>query len=432
MRIVAGILVFLLIGAPAASEGQTLRDTLAKAYLNNPALKAARARLEAADEELAGALSAWRPELSLSGSNRWNDNTKTGTTSTASASMRFNQRVYAGGQTAAGIAQARSKANADRANLYSVEQNTLLAAATAHADVVRNQAVLELNENNERVLRQQMKAAVDRFELGAATSADAAQAKFRLSRSQADIIAAEGTLKDSRVRYERSVGSPVGVLLPASPLGELPTTLEEAIKRARENNFEIRRARHTEDAAHSGIRAVWGELLPNVSLTGELSVRERGFGEDASITARMTVPLYESGSVRARVRRAKHLASQRREDRLDAVLEATKTTAEAWHSLQSARARIEALSSGVNAAKIALEAVQTAAALGARTVLDVLNAEQDLLDTRVSLMRARRDEFVASFRLRQTIGTLTADQLNLPIKRYDARSRYAGSAWQHW
>ena len=194
MKILAGILTFFLAADAVAAERRTVIDTLAQAYSSDPALKAARARLEAADEELADALSAWRPGLSLSGSNRWNDNTKTGTTSTASAFVRFNQRLYAGGQTAAKIAQARSKWKAAHANLRSVEQNTLLAAATAHADVVRDRAILNCKRSNEtrkKKLQQQMKEAAFKRPNSKAVMSANNLAQLRLSRSQADVIAAK-------------------------------------------------------------------------------------------------------------------------------------------------------------------------------------------------------------------------------------------------
>ncbi len=425
------------------AQAQTLQDALVNAYRNNPGLLAARARLRSVDERQPELLAAAFPGVDFVGSYGWrrfDDNSGTGfasgssTTSPATASLTVTQLLYAGGVTRAALMQAQSNVKAERANLFATEQNTLLAAVTAYADVVREQAVLELNVGNERVLERQLEATRDRFAVGELTRTDVAQAESRLSRARADKIAAEGRLTDSRANYANVVGGPLGVLSPAEPLKDLPATLEEAIESGRKGSFEVRRARHSEDAARRGIRINAGASYPRVSVSSELSTdREQGNrrtsrSNDFSVTARLTMPLYDGGAVSARMRMAGQVASQRREEYAQAVRNAVEAATEAWQLLQSTRAQIRAIAASVAAAEIALEGVRQETDVGSRTVLDVLDAEQELLDARVSLVRAQHDELVATYRLRRAVGTLTAEDLGLPVELYDAGSRYDGSS----
>lgn len=425
------------------AQAQTLQDALVNAYRDNPGLLVARARLRSVDERQPELLAAAFPGVDFVGSYGWrrfDDRSGTGfasgssTTSPATASLTVTQLLYAGGVTRAALMQAQSNLEAERANLFATEQNTLLAAVTAYADVVREQAVLELNVGNERVLERQLEATRDRFAVGELTRTDVAQAESRLSRARADKIAAEGRLTDSRANYANVVGGPVGVLSPAEPLKDLPATLEEAIESGRKGSFEVRRARHSEDAARRGIRINAGASYPRVSVSSELSTdREQGNrrtsrSNDFSVTARVTMPLYDGGAVSARMRMAGQVASQRREEHAQAVRNAVEAATGAWQLLQSTRAQIRAIAASVAAAEIALEGVRQETDVGSRTVLDVLDAEQELLDARVSLVRAQHDELVATYRLRRAVGTLTAEDLGLPVELYDAGSRYDGSS----
>lgn len=443
-----GLAAAVLLGCAAASGGagaQSLEDTLVKAYQNNPSLKADRARLRATDETVPQAISSWRPTVSLSGAvgHEVNDTTSTSAPKSAdvtdprSATLSITQNLYRGGRTEAAIEQAERNVEADRARLGATEQTVLLSAATAFANVVRDQAVLDLNTNNERVLQRQLEATGDRFRVGEVTRTDVSQAESRLARARADRISAEGSLADSRASYENVVGEKPPVLKPAAPLSGLPPTLEGAVDSARSSNFTVRQARAVEDAAKSNVDLVSGELLPTVSLTGEVgSSREAAtrFSEtdSASITANVSIPLYSSGSVSARVRAAKETVSQRRDEYNQSVRDAIETTTSAWQALKTARAQINAFSSAVSATRIALEGVREEANVGSRTVLDVLDAEQEHLDAQVGLVRAQRDELVASFQLRQAIGELTAAKLSLPVEVYDVEKHYKDVRGKWW
>jgi TolC family type I secretion outer membrane protein len=289
--------------------------------------------------------------------------------------------------------------------------------------------VVELRVNNERVLRRQLEATRDRFSVGEVTRTDVAQAESRLSRATADRIRAEGDLVNSRAGYRNIMGIAPGKLEPAKPLKDLPANQAEAIGQARELNFAVVEADFIERAARDQVDEVTGELLPTVTLSGDLSRDYEGSTPNSetdtvSITANVSVPLYQSGSVSSRVRAAKQVVAQRRNERNVAVRDAREAGARGWEEVQTARAQIRSFLAEVRATEIALEGVQQEALVGSRTVLDVLDAEQELLDARVSLARAERDEVVAAYQLRSAVGRLTAESLKLPVKEYDFTENY--------
>tara|TARA_R110002110_G_scaffold2858_12_gene14407 strand:- start:94 stop:1467 length:1374 start_codon:yes stop_codon:yes gene_type:complete len=438
----AGLVAGLMSGAVNA---QTLEDALVKAYQGNPTLKSERARLRATDEGVPQALSGWRPTVEVSGS--YGIERSYGSTTgrdkvgdvrePLTGSLTVSQSLYRGGRTVAATDQAENNVKADRARLADVEQSVLLSVVTAYADVVRSQAEVELNVSNERVLQRQLEATGDRFRVGEVTRTDVSQAESRLASARADRIASEGSLIDARAAYENVVGEPPPLLKPATPLTELPASLSEAVELAKRHNFSVSQARSIERAARNGVRSVIGELLPNLSLNGELeSSREtstdRNESESVSLIARVTMPLYASGSVTSRARQAKQIVSQRREEYNQAIRTAIEAATDAWRTHQTSRAQIQAFSAAIKAAEIALEGVREEANVGSRTVLDVLDAEQELLDARVGLVRAMRDELVATYQLRQAVGEATAQKLGLPVALYNVEKHYREVRGKWW
>lgn len=439
MRRITGISLAMavVLGAPGEPLAETLEEALVQAYRNNPSILAQRARLRAIDEGVSQALSDWRPTLSFAGDiekQRIESKTDTAASSTVnrnprSLTLSLAQSLYRGGRTAAATRQAEALVEAERAALATVEQTVMLGAATAYVDVVRDQAVIELNINNERVLQRQLEATRDRFEVGEVTRTDVAQAESRVARAKADRIGAEGALIGSRADYERLVGAAPRKLTPAGALGGLPVAEAETIALAKDKAFNVIEADFRERAARHDVREIIGELLPQVSLSADLSETRNTSGkhsttDNASVTATLTVPLYESGEVSSRVRAAKQTVAERRNDRNQALRLAIEAATDAWERLQTARAQIVSFTAAVRATTIALEGVQQEALVGSRTVLDVLDAEQELLDARVSLVRAKRDEVVATYTLRAAVGQLTANQLGLPVKLYDPTTNY--------
>lgn len=420
-------------GVPA--QAQTLEEALVLAYQNNPSLRAARARVRAADEGIARALSGWRPTIRVIGEGGWNQSetdfgtgapVKPETTHPRGGRATIDQNIFRGGSTVAGTRRAEANVESERARLAQVEQNVLINATTAYMDVVRDTAIIELNQSNEKVLLRQLEAARDRFRVGEVTRTDVAQAESRLARARADRIRAEGSLVQSRASFRNVMGGAPGKLVPAKPPADTVSSQEEAVSRARQNAFGVVQAKFAEEAARRQVREIVGELLPRVDVNGEAEMTQQRFNRESETTSysgtlRLTIPLYQAGGVYARIREAKQVAGQRRDEYRQAIRDAVEGGARSWEALKTARARIRAFSSEIRAAEIALEGVRQEALVGSRTVLDVLDAEQELLDARVNLVTALRDEVVAAYQLRAATGDLTARKLGLPVKYYDPK-----------
>ncbi len=436
------VLIVLLAGfailAPSAGHAQNLLEALALAYSNNPTLQAQRARLRSVDEGVPQALSGWRPDVRFTtevGKLRRRTNNTGGfgsgddSRSFYSGGFRVTQNVYAGGTTEAEIKQAKHEVSAERARLMTTEQGVLLDGVKAYMDVFREEAVLRLNINNEQVLSRQLQATRDRFNVGEVTRTDVAQAESRLARATAERIQAEGDLEVSRAFFEQIVGAkPTVVPNPGYP-AVLPAEIDEAVSLARDGNPAVISAIFDERAARAFMEATKGELLPSVDLVGDAS-RSRNEGapdrtvDDITVTAELTVPLYQQGAVSSRIREAIQLASESQLQVEEARRAAIEDAKSGFEQLLTARASIQSREAEVRAAKIALEGVEQEAAVGSRTVLDVLDAEQELLDAQVSLVLDQRDAIVTSYELLAAVGRLTARELGLPVDLYDQKTHY--------
>ncbi|MEE8352685.1 MAG: TolC family outer membrane protein [Rhodospirillales bacterium] len=436
-----GFLVFtLFLGLVMLGEGraQTIEDALTAAYLNNPTLLGQRAKLRATDEQVPQALSNWRPSVEITGSagaRGLNNSIATGTNrgqhrDPRSVSLALSQSLYRGGRTLAATRGAENTVKAERHRLLATEQNVLLDAATSFLNVFRDEAVLKLNINNEQVLKRQLEATRDRFEVGEITRTDVHQAEARVAGAAADRIEAVGNLEASRAAYRNVVGkiAPRNLKTPAS-LSVQPSNQDEANKAASRDNPTLLATEFDEKALSDNVDLVRGELLPELSLDGELSRKlqssaETGRIDSAEITLNMTMPLYQQGEVYSRLREAKQgLAEQIQvvdQARRDAIEKATS----AWEALVTARARVTSFKAQIDANVVALEGVQREAQVGSRTVLDVLDAEQELLDSRVSHVRAQRDELVAVFQVKEAIGALTVKNTKLRVTPYDPAKNY--------
>lgn len=416
---------------------QNLHDALIRAYETNPRIASARAELRTSDEDVIQAEANWRPTLVIDGSagasyenSTTTADSKTGlTTYPRMGSVSISQNLYRGGRIQAETRQAKNLVLRDRARLSSVEQDVLTDAVTAYMDVVRDRAVIELNEHNERVLQRQLEATRDRFRVGEVTRTDVAQAESRVSRGTADLARARGALIESRANFINVIGIAPAKLDSARPLSALPANEADAIEQAKKRSFDLLAADYDERAAREFVKVVSGELLPvvglSISAARAYDGRSRQSESDSlSATATLRVPLYQAGGVSSRIREAKHDVARLRSDRNQALRDAIDTATSSWEDYATARAQINAFSEEVRAATIALEGVEQEALVGSRTVLDVLDAEQELLDGRVNLVRARRDLVVATYTLRSAVGQLTARSLGLSVKYYDPGKNY--------
>lgn len=428
------------------ASAETLDDALAKAYQSNPTLEAGRAQLRSTDEEISQALSNWRPTVQLNGSAGVRkldvDTGQAATTSDTTLNpyqvgLNVSQPLYRGGRTEAETKRAEARIQAQRAALRSTEQTVFLNVATAYFNVLRDTAVVELNQNNIRVLERQLEATRDRFSVGEVTRTDVSQAEARLAGAKANLIAAQGTLANTRAVYERLVGNaPTDLKIP-DPLGGLPTSVKQVIETASVQHPDVLQAQYSEEAAHDNIRLSEGALYPVVNLTAGLSRSRESSSENtttdnAEVMAEVTVPIYQKGAEYSSIRAAKQTAGQARLVVDQTRREVIESATSAWENLVTARASIESQQAEVSAAEVALDGVQREASVGSRTVLDVLDQEQELLQARVSLVQSRRDAAVAEFQVKAAIGALNAQVLGLPVEIYDVEQNYNKVKDQLW
>jgi outer membrane protein len=396
------------------------------------------------------ALANWRPTISLNGNATRSTlytsittgssvvtglptaaTTITGTTiyNNETVGVTVTQPIYRGGRTVAQTRQAEAQVEAERANLQVTEQQVLLNVANAYLNLAQAQVVLQLRRNNEQVLQRQLDSVQDRFQIGEVTRTDVAQAESRLAAAQADRTQAEGDLRTARAAYLQTVGHQADKTEMPKRLPDLPASIEQAQAGAAQDNPAVREARSLYQAALEGIDLIEGELLPVVAVTGTASRFYNFDGPSslenvAQLMVGVTVPLYQQGQEYARLRGQKETAGQMRSTLDQTQRDIEEATSAAWEALQAGRARRISFEAQITAAEIALEGVQRENQVGSRTVLDVLNAEQELLSAQVNEAQAQHDEMLAAFRLLNAAGQLTAEHLGLAVDLYDPMRHY--------
>lgn len=432
--------VVAVSGSGGTALAESMTQALVSAYQSNPTLNAERAKLRAIDEEISQARSNFRPSLSAelkSGYRRTIPNPKNktvfpggGTHHPESYAFTATKSLFRGLRTINAIREADATINAGRADLQSVEQSTLLDAVSAYMDVLRDQAIVRLREGNVRVLTEQLKATKDRFEVGEVTKTDVAQAEARRSGAISQLNLAQSNLKTSRATYERVIGRPPSNLIEPAPIDALlPQTLPGALGIAGAENPNIQSALFTEEASRYAIKQIRGEMLPEVSVE---ATYEDGLEPSVSldsqsvttVTGRVTVPLYSKGEPSSRVRQAVETNRQRLREIDEARARAQADVIAAWGRVMAARAQIESDQAQVRANKIALNGVREEEKVGQRTILDVLDAEQELLDSQVGLVTTQRERVVATFTLLSAVGRLNVQTLRLPVEPYDPMEHY--------
>ena len=426
---------FALSAEPA--NAQSLRDALAAAYKYNPRLDAERARQRSDDESVSRAHSGYRPTVTGNadiGYERTDSKPagvgNNGETHPKGYGVTASQPIFSGFRTLNGVRVAESTVRAGREALRNVEQSVLLEGATAYVDVVRDQAIVKLREGNVEVLTRELKATKDRFSVGEVTRTDVAQAEARRAAAVSALDRARSDLKSSRASFERVIGYPPSTLTEQKPPNKLlPKSQPEAVDITLRESPTIVASLYTEQAARHTVDQVWGELLPTVRLDAAYSHRYDSSAfvdetENSSVTGRLEVPLYEAGDVRARVRQAKHTHVSRLQQIEQARTEAKAATITAWSNLVAARAQIEADQVQVAATGTALAGVREEERVGQRTLLDVLNAEQEALNAQVQLATTKRNLVVASYSLLSAIGRMTIPELGNTELAYDVEAHY--------
>jgi outer membrane protein len=297
-------------------------------------------------------------------------------------------------------------------------------------NVLRDTAILNLNNNNIEVLEEQLRQTRDRFNVGEVTRTDVAQSEARLAGARSQAAVAQSNLKASLGRYRQIVGVQPRRLAPARPLDRnLPRSVEEAVRLGQQRHPTIIAALHNVDAADIAVKVAEAELYPTIGVTGTVSQRYDFQVPDdrrtsASLVGRLTVPIYEGGQVYSRTRQAKEQAGQRRLE-ADITRETVRAgVVTAWGTLEASKAQILAAQAQVAAAETALSGVREEAKVGQRTTLDVLNAQQELLIARSNLVSAQRDRVVASYTLLGSVGRLNQQVLALRAERHDPKRHY--------
>lgn len=424
--------VGLLAGPATGASGERverLRDALVSVYNENPQILAERARQRATDEELAIANSGWRPRVIINGSASYNeDYSDNFSTDAWNANIVATQPLFQGGEVLAQREVAKARIRGGRALLSGIEAQVFLATITAYMDVVRDTAVYDISNNQVEVLRRELQASQDRFDVGEITRTDVAQAQARLSGAETNRIAASAQLEASRNAYARLLGHLPGRLESQPAMPRLPRSEKDAIDSAMVLNPQLLTARENQLAAEANIDVAISRLLPRVDLQAEYSRGEANpdsiltLGRDTSASSVGivgTVPLYQGGGEYAAIRQAKQTNSQTIMLATQAEREALEDVTNAWAALEASRAAIVSAQDQVRANEIAYEGVRQEAEVGARTTLDVLNAEQELLNARVTFITNQRNEYVAAYALMAAMGRLSAAELGLPVEIYD-------------
>ena len=437
-----GLLASVVLPATVMSfspaQALDLTTALANAYSANPDLNAARANTRGVDEGVATAKSGNRPKINATGD--------VGASSTdvrspsshrhselfpAGVGLSINQTLYNGNRTSNGIRQAESSVLASRETLRNTEQNTLLDGVSAYMNVVGNTAFYNLRENNITVLNELVRQTRDRFNVGEVTRTDVAQAEARLASAKSELALAQSNLRASIAKFKQVIGLDPKKLNPVKPVtgARLPKNQGQAVSRALQDHPAIAAALHGVDVQLLQVKVVEGELYPTVSLTGSLARRydstsEKERRNSASVVAQISIPIYDGGSAHSRTRAAKETLGEKRllvDSMRDRVVQGVIAS---WALMEATGFQIEGAAAQVSAAEIALNGVREEARVGQRTTLDVLNAQQELLNARVAQVTAQRDRVIASYALLSSTGQLSARTLGLKVATYDPKVHF--------
>jgi outer membrane protein len=432
------------------ARGETLDSALAQAYRNNPSLNSQRASVRATDEYVPQALSGYRPRVTITatgGEQSISTTAKTagfvpnvpasyltqsGYNAPFSAGVTATQTLFNGFQTANKTRQAESQVLAARATLHIAEQNVLLNAVTAYMNLLRDTAILDLQRRNVEVLQEQLRQTRDRFNVGEVTRTDVAQAESRLAAGRSQVLSAEANYKSSTATYRQVIGTEPGKLTPGMPVDRYsPHSLAAAVGLGTSAHPAVAAAQYNVDVAQQQVKVAEGALYPTLSVQGNFQKNYDPVGTlntiesyQASVLGILSVPIYEGGAEYSAIRQAKEALGQKRLDLDTARDQVRQNVVQSWGVLEAAKATIESTQAQVQAAEIALNGVREEARVGQRTTLDVLNAQQELVNARVALVTAQRDRVVASYTLLAAVGRLVPQVLGLHVAVYRPQVHY--------
>jgi outer membrane protein len=446
-KIITGSLIAGLMAGTAGAD--TLRDALVSAYQTNPTLTAQRQSLRATDATVAIAKAAGRPQVSATaGLNR--DLTRSGILDnggkgpTLSVGVDLSYPLFNGGSVKNSVKAAKTRVEAGRATLRAVDGDVFTNAVAAYMDVIRDRAIVELNQNNVKVLQTNLEATKDRFEIGDLTRTDVAQSEARLQLGVSQLAESQGRLTGSEAVYRQVVGHAPGDLAPPPPLPPLPASAEEAVRIALANNPDLVATSRTAVAAGYDVSVARAGRLPNLSAgvsetyvnnIGGASAGLPSTGTQTTAGLNVRLPIFQGGLPAAQIRQAQAREGQALEQVVGTERAVVQTARSAFASYDAAQKAIQAQSVAVQANELALEGNRAEQSVGTRTIIEVLNAEQELLNAQVLLVTAKRDAYVAGFQLLNAMGAAEAQDLGLdggPL--YDPLGNYrtVSKNWNDW
>lgn len=432
------IALIIAMTTSLSSHAENLETALAKAYEYNPALKSARANAQAVDENVSIAKSGFRPTLTVDGSysdSKINTNAPDkpvdGYSRTLAATI--SQPVFRGLRTMNSVNSAKSYRKASQAVLMATEQNVLLSAAVAYLDVLRDEAIVKLQKNNEKLLKKELEETKERFNVGEVTTTDVSQAKASYASAQSQRISAEGNLEASKAVYKQIIGEDAKDLKNPEAIEKMfPSSLNVALEYAKEHNYSLQAARHNLKAKKYDVSTNKGALLPTIdayATAGRIKNQNWMYDKNPTndaveIGVNFSMPIYNAGSTRAKIRQSKYYRWQAQEDLMNVQDTLQSNVTSNWEYLSANKAKIKSVQAQIKAYQVALDGVREEEALGNRTVLDVLNQYQYLLNSEVEEVTTKHDYYVAGLSLLQSMGKLTAKDLNLNVDLYDATDKY--------
>jgi outer membrane protein len=435
------VAVFLGQVAAFPVRADTMESALVRAYQSNPQLNAQRALVRATDENVPQALSGYRPKVAatLSGGYQYTDEISIGATGARHAvgpqsphavGLTATQTLYNGNQTANRTRAAESQVFGARESLRLMEQSVLLAAATIYMDYLRDAAILEVQRSNTRVLELTLRQTRERYSAGLVTPTDVAQSEAQLAAAKSQELSAESTLTTTRANFRRIIGNEASNLQPASPVDRyLPATVRDATNLALVENPNVTAAMYGIDVSFLTVKINEGALLPTVSLQASVQkawqptiAQQKLFA--AAATAQANVPIYQGGAEYSLIRQSKETLEQQRLTLEQVRDQARADLVTAWGQLVASKAQVAAAKSQVDASELAYLGTTKEAQVGQRTVIDILNAQQTVVNARVALVTAQHDRVVASYAVLSAIGRLSPQVLHLPTTSYDASVHY--------
>ena len=429
----------------ADGKPESLADVLVEAYLTSPEIAAQRATIRVAGESAVQAKAGLRPTVTGTASieveaSEFRSGLGPGSQVEVPTALNLQiiQPIYTGGSAENAVTAAERRISGSELDLLDIERTILLNAVTAYLDVRRDQSLVRVARNNVKVLSEQLAAANERFEVGEVTRTDVEQARARLAAARSSLAANLGTLENSKDAFRRAVGRAPGKLSPPPPIPELPKSEEAAIALGLQRDPTLRSAQTEREATSFDIKSAIGNLLPQVSVQGSATQTGDLFdGDDvntrqAAVGLFVTVPFYSGGANYSAVRQAQAAADNAASDIVTVARDVKQAVGLAWSNLRVARAQIKAGKLEVRAAQLAFEGVEEEAKVGARTTLDVLDAEQEVLDARAGLITAQRDEYVAAYQLLQAMGLLSIDHLGLDLGEAETQADYYESVRERY